>query len=290
MQQLDIFADSRDRILLNDLATMVEGGATDAAEQAADALRAEFPEHAQLAAAATLIDALRAETASWQPDVGLLRTRRLQIEQQLRPAAVALLGREAAPAWLAARWRQLAIAARPLDYDAAAADLHAAALWIEAGAWHEAIAAVQRIASWRRIPTPLGWMLQSRWRLGEDDASWALLAELAWLAPRRLATLLADAPPLIARLYRAFDAQFDGTGTPDDLTWFPAWLLCEVPALAPHLALAQACAQGPGERGMRLLIELLGLERQGRHADVVQHRRALRDLSAALYAAYIARR
>ncbi|SCK08316.1 hypothetical protein VAR608DRAFT_0233 [Variovorax sp. HW608] len=37
---------------------------------------------------------------------------------------------------------------------------------------------------------------------------------------------------------------------------------------------------------MRLLLELLGLERQGRHHDVVERRKALRDTHPSLYAAY----
>jgi hypothetical protein len=41
---------------------------------------------------------------------------------------------------------------------------------------------------------------------------------------------------------------------------------------------------------MRLVLELLGLERQGRHAELVQRRRALRDLHAPLYAAYMSTR
>jgi hypothetical protein len=37
---------------------------------------------------------------------------------------------------------------------------------------------------------------------------------------------------------------------------------------------------------MRLL-DLLGVERQGRHADIVARRKVLRDLQPALYAAYM---
>jgi hypothetical protein len=38
---------------------------------------------------------------------------------------------------------------------------------------------------------------------------------------------------------------------------------------------------------MRLLVELIGLERQGRHHDVVERRRALRDMHGILYGAYM---
>ena len=38
---------------------------------------------------------------------------------------------------------------------------------------------------------------------------------------------------------------------------------------------------------MRLLLELLGLERQGRHRELVERRRALRDTHASLWCAYM---
>jgi hypothetical protein len=41
---------------------------------------------------------------------------------------------------------------------------------------------------------------------------------------------------------------------------------------------------------MRLLLVLLGLERQGRQSEVIEHRKALRGLSGALYGLYMSRR
>ena len=41
---------------------------------------------------------------------------------------------------------------------------------------------------------------------------------------------------------------------------------------------------------MRLLLELLGLERQGRQREIVQRRKDLRDAHAGLYACYMAAR
>jgi hypothetical protein len=58
----------------------------------------------------------------------------------------------------------------------------------------------------------------------------------------------------------------------------------------PRLALAQASLNSPAERGMRLVLDLLALERLGRHHALVQRRRALRVLHAALYALYMASR
>ena len=104
--------------------------------------------------------------------------------------------------------------------------------------------------------------------------------------------MLAD--PLLQRLRRHFEDHFDlGADTFDGsaaLAWFPAWVLTRTPALAPRLAHAEPGLANAPERGMRLLVELLGLERQGRHHDLVARRKALRDLCAPLYAAYMATR
>ncbi|MDD4943256.1 MAG: hypothetical protein PHQ13_06945, partial [Rhodoferax sp.] len=69
--------------------------------------------------------------------------------------------------------------------------------------------------------------------------------------------------------------------------WFPAWVLTTQPQHAPDLALAQPGQHSAPEQAMRLLINLLGLEHQGRHHDLVKLRKSLRGLHAGLYAAYM---
>jgi hypothetical protein len=95
------------------------------------------------------------------------------------------------------------------------------------------------------------------------------------------------ADPLLQRLRRSFDADFEGQGDVGDLAWLPAWCLTERPDLAGPLAAAQPALQTPPERAMRTLLELLGLERQGRHRELIEHRKTLRGLHASLYAAYM---
>ena len=85
----------------------------------------------------------------------------------------------------------------------------------------------------------------------------------------------------------SFDANFEGQGEVRDLAWFPAWVLTEKPVLARQLGEAQRCLHTAPEQAMRLMLELLGLERQGRHHDVVARRKALRDAHPSLYAAYM---
>lgn len=72
-----------------------------------------------------------------------------------------------------------------------------------------------------------------------------------------------------------------------DLARFPAWVLIDRPDLADHLGAAQRSQHSAPEQAMRVLVELLGLERQGRHHDIIARRKTLRDLHPSLYAAYM---
>ncbi|HSM21139.1 MAG TPA: hypothetical protein VK876_02900, partial [Rubrivivax sp.] len=122
------------------------------------------------------------------------------------------------------------------------------------------------------------------------DTVWPLLAELAWLAPGRLGdTIAALNDSLLNRLRRRFENDFDAAALPgsDPLAWFPAWLLTEQAALLPRLREARPGKNGEPEQVFRLLLEALGLERQGRQRDLIEVRKRLRDRQPALYAAYM---
>jgi hypothetical protein len=292
--QLDIFADSQDVMLRNHLVGVLTRHDGSAARQALAALAASCPDDAMLAPARMLL-----ATIDGRPTVLENATEacaaRLHLQAQVAPAAAAVLGRDSAQAWMASLWRDLARRSQALPWSAAHADDHAAPLWLAAGDWLQAARAAGGIASWRRIPAPLAWMAEARFRLDGVDAVWPLLAELAWLAPRRLDGLLRRlADPLLDRLRRRFDDDFDaGVERGDghgDLAWFPAWVLADTPALAPRLALAEPGQDSAAERGLRLLVTLLGLEHEGRHPELVARRRVLRDLCPPLFAAYIATR
>jgi hypothetical protein len=131
-------------------------------------------------------------------------------------------------------------------------------------------------------------MTEARYRADGLDVAWPLLAELAWLAPARCVALLSrleDAS--LDTLRRQFDAEFAGTGEPADFAWFPAWLLTVKPGLAVRLREAQLSRHIDPERATSMLWQILSLERQGRQHDLVERRKALRDLHAGLYAAYM---
>ena len=165
---------------------------------------------------------------------------------------------------------------------------HAAPLWLQAQDWQAAQNAVEAIASWRKIPEPLQWMLQARLHLNGLTRCWGLVAELAWLAPHRLREVVEQsAEPQLQNLMQLFSDALEGTGNDCDFAWFPAWLLIERPALAPELTLAHAGQHTEPEQAMRLMLQILGYERQGEQSKVVACRKALRDLHPELFALYM---
>jgi hypothetical protein len=248
----------------------------------------EYPGDDTLIALTMLVGELERDATAYFTDHRALDAARRALSDDVEPAAVRLLGESAARAWLRSCWRVLAQRATPLTFRADDSDNHAAPLWLRAGDWAAAAEAVEQIESWRRIPTPLMWMARARHCSDGLGAAWPLLTELAWLSPGRFASLIAALrdPPLDA-LRRKFDAQFEGAGQTADLAWFPAWVLVEKAALAPRIREAQPSRHTSPERATRLLLQILDLERRGSQHDLVERRKALRDLHVGLYAAYL---
>jgi hypothetical protein len=286
--QLDLFADSRDVMLRNDVLDALQRRHASDARQAWERLMREFPGDDTVPGLAVLIAALEdASTARFVDHPALAGARRV-LSDEISPAARRLFGEQAAGAWLVPCWRALAQRAVVLPFDPDYSDHHAAPMWLQAGDWTAAKQAVERIASWRRIPAPLAWMTEARYHADGLDAAWPLLAELAWLAPARCVVLvsrLEDAS--LDALRRQFDAEFVGTGEITDFAWFPAWLLTVKPGLADRLREAQLSRHIDAERATSMLWQILSLERQGRQHDLVERRKALRDLHGGLYAAYM---
>ena len=289
--QLDIFEHSRDVMLRNDVVQALEQHDAGAARAACERLAQECPLDESLPALLVLTGAIEVGHRKAFRDHDALRQARHALQENIRPAALRTFGDKDAAAWLGRLWQDLAQRAELLTFNAECADEHAASLWLHAGNWKAAAGAVTTFESWRRIPAPLAWMAEARLHLFGLQATWPMLAELAWLSPRRMDDLARRSPdPLLPQLMRRFEADFEGAGDVSDLAWFAAWVLTQRPELCEHLAAAQASQHGAPEQAMRLLIELLGLERQGRHHDIVTRRKALRDLHASLYAAYMKNR
>ncbi len=291
-QQLDIFADSRDVALRNDLVQALLDADVSGALRAAAALQAAFPGDAVLAPATRLIEHLQVAQgpgAAQRLQAAAVADARSRLDGPLTAAARAVLGDESAP-WLAGRWRALAQQAAGIAWHPAHADAHAAGLYLRAQAWTLAADAVAGTASWRRIPQPLLWMAEARWRGAGADAAWPLLAEALWLAPARAADLVqALADPTLSRLAARFEECFE-PAKGADWAWLPAFALVERPLLAGPLATAEPPADEAPAEAFKTVAALLRLERQGRHHEIVAQRARLKALSGPLMKAYMATR
>lgn len=284
--QLDIFEHSRDVILRNAAIDALRQRDADACARAVIALRAEYGADPLLSALGVLCGRMHTPVPNpiaREAAIELLR----ETEGVVAPAANAVFGREA-QAWLAPLWAELAAVISNFPFDSGREALHLAPLLLRAGHWTGAAAHIENIESWRRQPAPLAWMIEARCRFGGFDTIWPLLAELAWMDARRAHALTSHlALPELDRLLRGFDAEFEGEDTPDDFGWFPAWALIADRGLAAGLRLAQNGANTGPERCARIVLGLLVLERQGRHAELVESRRKLREEHPALFARYM---
>jgi hypothetical protein len=286
--QLDIFADSRDVMLRNDVLEALIRRHASNSRHAWQRLAGEYPGDETLPALAALIDALLADETAGFADHGALGAARRTLSEEVGPPAIRLFGQQAGREWLRPCWRTLAQRAATLAFRPDDSDNHAAPLWLTAAEWEAAIQAVERIESWRRIPAPLMWMAHARYRADGLESTWPLLVELAWLSPSRFATLLTDlADTALNALRRKFDTQFEGAGQTADLAWFPAWVLVEKTALLPRIREAQPSLYSAPERATRLIAQILDFEKRGDQHELLERRRALRDLHAGLYAAYM---
>jgi hypothetical protein len=286
--QLDIFADSRDVMLRNDVLDALHRQHPGDAREGWQKLADEFPDDGSLSGLAILIEVIEQGVAMPFTGHATLAAACSRLNDEVEPAARRLLGEVAGRAWMVPWWRGVAQRAAGVPFRVDVCDHHAAPVWLRAGDWEAARHAVEGIVSWRRIPVPLAWMAEARYHADGLESVWPLLTELAWLSPGRFAALpqrLGDAS--LGVLRRKFDANFDGSGQTADLAWFPAWVLTEKPGLAPLLREAQPSRQTAPERATRLLLQILSLERQGSQHELVERRRALRDLHAGLYVAYM---
>ncbi|SDR61520.1 hypothetical protein [Paraburkholderia tuberum] len=286
--QLDIFNDSRDVMLRNDVLSALQQYDAAGGRRALQALANEYPDDDAVMYFGAIVNALEGRsTVPFDRHDAALQARQA-LSQEVQPAVARAFPGQGGATWLAPLWAELAGRAAALPFRADHADAHAAPLFLLAARWAEATDSISRIASWRRIPAPLCWMTEARYRLDGLDAAWPLLIELAWLSPSRFDQLLSRLDDAcVNRLRRAFDTSFDGAGDIDDLTWFPAWVLTEKAGLAPVFKRAEPSRQNAPERAAKVVLGLLSLERQGRHHELLETRRELQALNGALYAAYM---
>jgi hypothetical protein len=285
--QLDIFEHSRDVMLTNDVTEALQRRDVTGAIAHRETLLREYPDSACLQDLDLMIKVLENPQGRIHTHQDLSNIRDWMVGS-VEPAALRVLGSTGARVWLLTLWKDLATGVASLPFQPQSPFDHSAPIWLHIGDWSAAVAAVKTIESWRRKPVPLGWMLQANLELTGFQANLGLLAELAWMSPKRLEEVArATTEPMLKELIAKFETSFDGYESVTDLAWFPAWVLTERPSFAASFALAQPSNHSPAERAMRTMIVLLGLERQGRHHDIVTERKHLKDVNEDLFLAYM---
>lgn len=293
--QFDLFKDSPDVGLRNEVVAALCARNTSALRETIDFLRIDFPDDDHLDGFEHLyVECLALRQAEWSTTDLVRQVER--IDMQLLPVLKKVIGADAAQRWIAPVYGELARAAAGQAFSRCEANAHSASLFLRAGELAAARAAVEAIPSWRRIPEPLAWMAEITLRQNLPDEYWPLSAELAWIAPALLAPLFAQAAPAtLIRRYREFSTEAedqDQDESSDTGSWFPAWLLVEHPDLLPFLRTAHAYDSHDSRpaRSAALLIDLLIGERQGLTQTLLGKRRQLRELAPAIFERYMARR
>lgn len=100
MQQLDIFADSRDVALRNDVVEYLQRRNAAAARTALKQLQDEYADDSALPAMAQLVHELEKRTAQPLANHADLKVARTHIKLEVMPAALRVLPASAVQAWL----------------------------------------------------------------------------------------------------------------------------------------------------------------------------------------------
>ncbi|EXI69640.1 MAG: hypothetical protein AW08_00133 [Candidatus Accumulibacter adjunctus] len=289
-RQLDLFLDSREVVLVNDVVAAFRAGECGRARNALAALRAEAPERSDLAAFAVLLDfleKLRASDFATLDSDGLEQLRG-EIDAVVAPATRALGGE--AKGFRDRIWRQLASAAAGQPFDRARPQIHAAALYLRAQADAEAEGAASTIADGWNDPLILRWRALARYRVGGLPAARWQIFSLAWFAADSFPQLLAElSAPQLESDWRRFQSAIEMP----DASWFPAWCLLSHPEFAAALAgeisppIMQAAAGIPGLGAFLALTKILAIEPGGYSRALVDERARLRAIDATFFAAYM---
>jgi hypothetical protein len=133
MQQLDIFADSRDVVLRNDVVEQLQRRHAGGARASLTQLASEYPEDSALPAMTVLVRELENGSSLPLTDHAELTAVRRHLEDEVTPAAQRVMPAQDAHAWSTPCWRSLAERAAPLVFCRSHTESHAAPLWLRAG-------------------------------------------------------------------------------------------------------------------------------------------------------------
>ncbi|CAD6563027.1 hypothetical protein ACFQ3P_41235 [Paraburkholderia sabiae] len=124
MQQLDIFADSRDVMLRDDVLEQLQRRDAVPARLALERLVSDYPVDGSLPAMRVLVRELEDGSTAPFVDHAALANARQHLEDDVVPAARRVLPAQAVQPWLAPCWRALAARAASLAFRATEADGH----------------------------------------------------------------------------------------------------------------------------------------------------------------------
>ncbi len=289
-QQLDLFIDGRDALLIHEVVTGLLARDVARAEKGLRRLRHEHPGHVDLAALAVLVDALTARPPASADHAAL--TERIEVaERALVPAAWRFLGKDAG-AFLHPQWRSLAESAVRLRFDPAHPRAHRGWLWQQPGEWSKVRAAIEDEPDWAGTPLLRYWLGLAQHHLGAQEAAIRLLLPLCWIDPALFAQAAPALPsPTISAAWAAFErvALFEDsvTDTTPAAAWFPAWLLLRHRGLAHLFLAAEIPDAASAARVFRHLLVLIPLESHGLSDELVRQRRALRQIDPGFFRYYM---
>ncbi len=290
-QQLDLFIDGADALLIHEIVTGLVSRDVGRAEMGLHRLGHEHARHPDLAALTVLVEALTAPAPAVACNIAL--TDRIEpIERRLVPAARRFLGTDA-DAFLRPVWQALAATAAGLAFDAAHPRAHRAWLCQQSGEWADVLAAVEKEPSWANTPLLRYWMGLAQQHLGAPEIAIRLWLPLCWMDPRLFETHAPTIPnPTIREAWIAFEQALPFEEALADrapaAAWFPAWLLLRHLGLARLFRADDVHEGGDAARAFRHLVTLLPLEQRGLTDELVRQRRALRQLDENFFRYYMA--
>jgi hypothetical protein len=136
--QLDIFADSRDVMLRNDVLSALQRYDARETQQTLRRLSDEYPDDDRDPQLIVLADALDLRSTAAFSKHQVAAEARCALVEKTTPAALRMWGEHAGTRWLLPLWRELAQRATSLPFRADSIDTHAAALWLKARGWSDA--------------------------------------------------------------------------------------------------------------------------------------------------------
>lgn len=303
MQQLDLFLDSCDVVLSNDVVATLAAGDREAARHALARLRQEAPEHCDLPAFGELLAFLDHFSQHLRPlDGSPLATETTQQLNHLLTTRITrcatVLGSKAS-LFLDPLWQQLAAAASE-RFDPARPELHPAALLLRCRNYGAAERAAAAIDGHDANAAVLRWRALARYRRSGGKGIRLPIFLLAWCAPETLADVLAElGDERLDRAWREFQQRTESL----DASWFPAWHLLRYPETASDDRTAdasneetggrstagsyRAALNAPAAQAWLLLTEIIALERQGYSRKLIERRARLQAINAEFYASYM---